>query len=95
MKSLLSFMKKEAVLCAAGLLAVISAFIVPPSVAYLKYIDYRVLALLFGLMLVVAGFQSIGFFRYLGDRLLAKASCTRHLCPSLCSRPSPQTLAVC
>lgn len=73
-------MKKEAVLCAAGLLAVISAFIVPPSVAYLKYIDYRVLALLFGLMLVVAGFQSIGFFRYLGDRLLAKASCTRHLC---------------
>lgn len=80
MKSLLSFMKKEAVLCAAGLLAVISAFIVPPSVAYLKYIDYRVLALLFGLMLVVAGFQSIGFFRYLGDRLLAKASCTRHLC---------------
>lgn len=80
MKSLLTFIKKEAVLCAAGLLAVISAFIVPPSAAYLKYIDYRVLALLFGLMLVVAGFQSIGFFRYLGDRLLAKASCTRHLC---------------
>ena len=80
MKSLLTFIKKEAVLCAAGLLAVISAFIVPPSVAYLKYIDYRVLALLFGLMLVVGGFQSIGFFRYLGDRLLAKASCTRHLC---------------
>lgn len=80
MKSLLTFIKKEAVLCAAGLLAVISAFIVPPSVAYLKYIDYRVLVLLFGLMLVVAGFQSIGFFRYLGDRLLAKASCTRHLC---------------
>lgn len=80
MKSLLTFIKKETVLCAAGLLAVISAFIVPPSVAYLKYIDYRVLALLFGLMLVVAGFQSIGFFRYLGDRLLAKASCTRHLC---------------
>lgn len=80
MKSLLTFIKKEAVLCAAGLLAVISAFIVPPSVAYLKYIDYRVLALLFGLMLVVAGFQSIGFFRYLGDRLLAKANCTRHLC---------------
>ena len=80
MKNLLTFIKKEAVLCAAGLLAVVSAFIVPPSAAYLKYIDYRVLALLFGLMLVVAGFQSIGFFRYLGDRLLAKASCTRHLC---------------
>ena len=80
MKSLLTFIKKEAVLCAAGLLAVISALIVPPSAAYLDYIDYRVLALLFGLMLVVSGFQSIGFFRYLGDRLLAKASCTRHLC---------------
>lgn len=80
MKSLFSFFKKEAVLCAAGLLAVISAFIVPPSVEYSDYIDYRVLALLFGLMLVVGGFQSIGFFRYLGDRLLARASCTRHLC---------------
>ena len=45
MKNLLSFLKKEAVLCAAGLLAVISAFIVPPSAAYHKYIDYRVLAL--------------------------------------------------
>ena len=42
MNSLLSFIKKEAVLCAAGLLAVVSAFIVPPSIAYLKYIDYRV-----------------------------------------------------
>lgn len=79
MKQLIQFIKKESVLCAAGLLAVISAFIVPPSAAYLSYPDYRVLALLFGLMLVVSGFQSIGFFRDLGNRLLSRAHCTREL----------------
>ena len=75
-----TFIKKETVLCIAALLAVISMFFVPPSPAYLAYIDFRVLALLFCLMLVVAGFQSIGFFRYLGNRLLSGAKDTRTLC---------------
>ncbi len=75
-----TFIKKENVLCIAALLAVISMFFVPPSPAYLAYIDFRVLALLFCLMLVVAGFQSIGFFRYLGNRLLSGAKDTRTLC---------------
>lgn len=57
-----TFIKKENVLCIAALLAVISMFFVPPSPAYLAYIDFRVLALLFCLMLVVAGFQSSASF---------------------------------
>lgn len=73
------FFKKEAVLCTAGLLAIISAFFVHPSIAYIGYIDFRVLSLLFSLMLVVAGFQSIGLFRYLGSMLLAKVHTTRQL----------------
>ncbi len=56
------FFKKETVLCIAGFLAFISAFFVHPSAAYMGYIDFRVLSLLFSLMLVVAGFQSIGLF---------------------------------
>ncbi len=78
-RSLSAFFKKETVLCVAALLAVISAFLVPPSAEYLDYIDYRVLALLFCLMLVVAGLQDIGVFRRLGERLLDKVSSTRQL----------------
>lgn len=67
-----AFMKKETVLCAAAALAVISMFAVPPDQEYGTYLDYRVLALLFCLMLVIAGLQSIGLFRYLGLGLLKK-----------------------
>lgn len=77
--SVYSFLKKETVLCIAGILAFLSAFFVPPSAEYLSYPDYRVLALLFSLMLVVAGLQSIGVFKYLGNLLLKKAASTRQL----------------
>lgn len=80
LKKIVNFFKKETVLCIAALLSVISAFIVPPSAEYLEYMDWRVLALLFGLMLVVAGLQSIGLFRYLGLKLLGKIRTTRQLC---------------
>ena len=79
MKKLMDFFRKETVLCIAALLALISAFVVPPSVEYITYLDFRVLALLFCLMLVVSGLQSIGVFRYLGSSLLKKASNTRQL----------------
>lgn len=77
--STLQFLKKETVLSIAAILAVVSAFFVPPSRDYLEYIDFRVLALLYCLMLVVAGLQGIGVFRYLGDRLLQKVRSTRQL----------------
>ena len=77
---LVKFFKKETVLCIAALLSVVSAFFVPPSAEYLEYMDWRVLALLLGLMLVVAGLQSIGLFRYLGLKLLERIRTTRQLC---------------
>lgn len=77
---LVRFFKKETVLCIAALLSVVSAFFVTPSAEYLEYIDWRVLALLLGLMLVVAGLQSIGLFRYLGLKLLKQIHTTRQLC---------------
>lgn len=73
------FFKKEIVLCLAAILSLISMFFVPPTAEYLEYMDWRVLALLFGLMLVVGGLQSIGTFRYLGLRLLAKTKNARAL----------------
>lgn len=75
----ITFFKKEIVLCLAAILSVISMFFVPPSAEYLEYMDWRVLALLFGLMLVVGGLQSIGTFRYLGLRLLERTKSARAL----------------
>lgn len=71
------FFKSEVVLCAAILLAIISACFVPPSPAYLSYIDWNTLALLFSLMAVMKGFQQEGVFEYLGSALLRRTSTTR------------------
>ena len=57
------FWKKETVFCISFLLAAASLLAVPVDRGYLAYPDYRTLALLFCLMMVVAGFQSLGIFR--------------------------------
>lgn len=75
----MSFIKKEPVLSAAAVLAVLSMFFIAPSPEYLSYIDFRTLALLFSLMTVVAGLKEIGLFRYLGSSLLAGMHSTRQL----------------
>ncbi|MCI9337249.1 MAG: citrate transporter [Lachnospiraceae bacterium] len=74
-----AFFRKETVLCVAAVLAAGSVCFVPPDSGYLAYPDYRVLALLFGLMLVVAGLQGIGLFRYLGFLFLERIRDTRQL----------------
>ena len=68
---LFRFWKREPVLCIAAVCAAASMAINPPSADYLNYIDWRVLALLFSLMAVVAGFQECGVFAVLAQRLLA------------------------
>lgn len=72
-------MKKEPVLSIATVLAVLSMFFVVPSKEYIDYIDFRTLELLLCFMLVVAGFQDIGVFSYLGMFLLSKTKNTRQL----------------
>ena len=79
MKRVTGFLRHDPVLAAALILAVLSAFFVPPSAAYLGYIDFHVLALLFSLMLVVAGLQRSGAFDLLTERLLARVSSKRAL----------------
>lgn len=79
MKTLINFFKRETVFCVSLLLAVISAFFVLPDEAYLTYPDYRTLALLFCLMIIVAGFQALGLFSLLGESLLKKAGSLRNL----------------
>lgn len=43
---------------------------VPPSAAYISYLDFRVLALLFCLMAVVAGLHRHSLFTWMAQRML-------------------------
>ena len=70
-KKFLAWCRGEAVLLTAAVCAAVSALAVPPSAAYLGYIDLRVLCLLLCLMAVVAGLQHCGVFLVLSQRLLA------------------------
>ena len=70
MKVFVQWIRKEPVLFAAILLAGCSACVVPPDIEYLGYIDNRVLALLFCLMLVVTGLQEAGVFQAVSRKLL-------------------------
>ena len=74
-----AFLRHDPVLAAALVLAVVSMFFVPPSLEYIGYIDFHVLALLFSLMLVVAGLQKSGAFTLLTDKLLERVKSTRSL----------------
>ncbi len=72
-----TFIKKEPVFLIALLAAAVSCFFVPPDKAYLAYIDFRTLALLYALMVVVAGFGKAGVFTALANTLCQKADNTR------------------
>lgn len=89
--SLWQFIRREPVLSISFVCALVSAFFVPPSAAYVDYIDLRVLCLLFCLMAVVAGLQECGLFLVMAQRLLAGErpvrliSLTLILLPFFCS----------
>ncbi len=83
MKRILAFFRQETVLCIAGLLAILSAFLIPPDAAYMDYTDWRTLIILFCLMLVMAGLQGIGLFRMLAQSMLSKVRSMRQLVPIL------------
>ena len=72
-------LKKDPVLAVSGVLAVLSMFFVHPDAAYVSYVDYRVLALLFSLMCVMNGFQEQGVFRKMAVFILSRTADTRQL----------------
>ncbi len=72
MQKLIDFVKKEVVLVVAVVLAIGSMFFVTPDAAYIEYIDFRTLSILFCLMAVMAGLQQMGVFREIAEALLKK-----------------------
>ena len=71
--------KNETVFCISVLAALFSMFIALPDAAYFNYPDYKTLALLFCLMIIVAAFKKIGIFDKLRNYLIFKASDLRSL----------------
>ena len=77
MAAIRSFVRREPVLLIAALAALLSCCFVPPDVAYLDYMDYRTLALLYCLMTVVAGLRKAGLFAFLAHRLCENVKSVR------------------
>ena len=71
-EKIIAFVKKETVFLVAVILAVVSAFVVPPDKGYRNYIDFRVLGILLMLMIVMEGLSKNGFFDAVGEKLLSK-----------------------
>lgn len=76
---ILTFFKKEPVLCIAAAAAVLSCFFVPPDAEYIAYIDFKTLTLLYCLMAAVAGLTKAGVFTALAHGLCVRASDSRSL----------------
>ena len=77
MSAIRTFVKREPVLILAALAALVSCFFMPPDAAYVGYIDFRTLALLYCLMTVVVGLRQAGLFSHLAHVLCRRASSTR------------------
>ncbi len=74
MQSLINYCKSEIVLVISLVLAVISMVVVRPDSAYIGYIDFRTLSILWCLMLVMSGLRQRGVFAAIGRGLLEKCS---------------------
>ncbi len=79
MKAVIKFLKKETVFSIAIIMAVVSAFFVPPSAKYIDYLDFKVLTLLFNLMLIVAGIKEQWIFRRIAEKLTLNAKSSKPL----------------
>ena len=77
MRNIINNIKNNAVLYISGILAIASCFAVTPDKQYIGYINFRVLSILFCLMLIVAALGHAGTFDVLTNKLLSKVKTYR------------------
>lgn len=70
MDKIIRILKKDTVLVVSGIIALATSFVIPPSVEYFSYIDFKVLAVLFSLMAVIAAIREMGVFEVVAGSLL-------------------------
>ena len=94
LKKILNWLRREAVLTVALVLALLSMLFVAPDRQYVDYIDLHTLGLLFALMAVMAGLQRLGLFRTMGEAMLRRTRTTRQLEAVLIFLPFFTSMAV-
>ena len=72
-----AFIRHNAVLCIAAVLAVITCFIVPPDKEYIGYFDFKTLTCLFCTLAVVCALKNIRFFTILARTIVRKSGTLR------------------
>lgn len=70
MKAVLRSIMKDKVFVIAGIIMIITMFIIPPSAIYLTYINYKVLIIMFTIMLAVTGLYETHLFDFIATRLV-------------------------
>lgn len=83
LKKVMQKAKQDVVLTASWVLAVGSAFLIPPDQQYIEYLDGKTLGLLFCLMTIMGGLQNLGFFTRIGSRFIRCVKSTVSLSASL------------
>ena len=74
---MLERIKKDPVLFISGILAIVSCFFVRPDAKYIDYVDFRVLAILFCMMIVVSELVILGVFDKMTNKLLSLVHSSR------------------
>lgn len=77
MRRITGIIKNNPILFISGFLAAVSCLFVLPDMQYIGYINFRVLAILFSLMLIVAALGHIGTFDVLTNKLLSRVKTYR------------------
>ena len=77
MTKALNFIKSNAVMLIAALLALITSIIVPPDGEYLGYFDFKTLTCLFCVLAVVAALRNIRFFYTVAKYIVRKFGNTK------------------
>ena len=79
MTMILKFLKKNAVLVIAVVLAAVTVFFVPPDKEYIGYFDFSALGCLFGTLLVVEALSNIRFFEILARKIVTRFKNMRNI----------------
>ncbi len=78
-----AFIRKNAVLCIAATLAILSCFLVKPDAAYLEYFDFKTLTCLFVTLAVICALKNIRFFTIIARKIVKTAGNVRSLALAL------------